>query len=147
MAPRIIPLGNDGGSCWVFYVRRECIFHKLNSFLTFEPISVAVNIISLICWPQTIRPNSRLIPQSSSTFISGENNWIPIKEQMLIFSLFGTQSFFLLMKINSRFTSQSGPVTILHHTGDIQLHMLPAAALAWRWRLRHSGRPAGPQRR
>lgn len=50
-------------------------------FLTFEPIDVAVHIISLICWPQTIGPNTRLIPKISSTFISRENNGIPKKNQ------------------------------------------------------------------
>lgn len=56
-----------------FHVKaRQC-------FLTFEPIDVAVYIISLICWPQTIGPDTRLIPQISGTFISRENNGIPKK--------------------------------------------------------------------
>lgn len=56
-----------------FHVKaRQC-------FLTFEPIDVAVHIISLICWPQTIGPDTRLISQISGTFISRENNGIAKK--------------------------------------------------------------------
>lgn len=59
--------------------------------------------------------------------------------------LFGTRISRLALKIHFRLTLQSGRVTILHHTGDIQPCMLPAAAPEWRWRLRHSGKRAGPR--
>lgn len=45
--------------------------------ITFKPVDVAVHIISLVCWSQTIRPNSRLLAQISSTFIAWRNDRIP----------------------------------------------------------------------
>lgn len=66
-----------------FYVLVGGSFFKQNNvFHTLEPINVAIHIISLMSWPQTIRPNSGFNSQISSALISRENNGIPKKEQM-----------------------------------------------------------------